>query len=80
MEECLNDMYLTITEILQSEGESAQQRWMIVQNMEESIAAVVNMDMRAVTPDALRELGLSVTTLVGNSGRVKELPPPDVRS
>ena len=41
LEECLHDMYLTVSEILQSEDESVQQRWMIAQNMEESIAAVV---------------------------------------
>ena len=35
------------------------------QNVGESIAAVVNMDMQAVTPDALWELGLSLKTLVG---------------
>ena len=33
--------------------------------MEEAVAAVVNTDVRAVTPDALLELGLSVKTLVG---------------
>ena len=33
--------------------------------MEEQVAAVINMDVRAVTPDALWELGLSVKTLVG---------------
>ena len=58
-------MYLTISEILQSEGESVQQRWMIAQNMEEAIAAVVNIDVRAVTPDAFWELGLRSKTLVG---------------
>ena len=38
---------------------------MLAQNMEESVAAVVNMDVRAVTQDVLWELGLSVKTLVG---------------
>ena len=33
--------------------------------MEETVAAVVNTDVRAVTLDALWELGLSVKTLVG---------------
>ena len=33
--------------------------------MKGSVAAVVNMDVRAVTPDALWELELSVKTLVG---------------
>ena len=65
MEEWLDDMYAAVSEVLQSEGESVQQRWMMAQNMEESVAAVVNMDVRAVTPDALRELGLSVKTLIG---------------
>ena len=37
----------------------------MAQNMEESVAAFVNMDVRAVTPDALRVLGLSVKTLIG---------------
>ena len=59
MEEWLDDMYAAVSDILQSEGESLQQRWMVAQNMEESVAAVVNMDVRAVTPDALWELGLS---------------------
>ena len=58
-------MYLRVNEILQSEGESVQQCWLLAQNMEEKVAAVVNMDVRAVTPDALWELGLSVRALVG---------------
>ena len=65
MEEWLDDMYIAVSEVLQSEGESVQQRWLMAQNMEESVAAVVNMDVRAVTPDALWELGLSVKTLIG---------------
>ena len=69
MEESLHHMYLTINEMLQSEGESVQQCWLLAQNMEEKVmekvAAIVNMDVRAVTPDALWELGLGVKTLVG---------------
>ena len=34
-------MYAAISDILQSEGESVQQRWMVAQNMEESVAAVL---------------------------------------
>ena len=34
--------------------------------MEESVVAVVNMGVRAVTPDALWELGLNVKTLIRN--------------
>ena len=60
----MDDMYATVSEILQSEGESVQQRWMLAQNIEESVAAVVDVDVRAATPDALWELGLSVKTLV----------------
>ena len=37
----------------------------MAQNMEEAVAALVNMDVRAVTPDALWEIGLSVKTLIG---------------
>jgi hypothetical protein len=33
--------------------------------MEGKAAAIMNMDVRAVTPDALWELGLSVRALVG---------------
>ena len=33
MEEWLDEMYAAISEILQSEGESVQQRWMVAQNM-----------------------------------------------
>ena len=33
--------------------------------MEEAVAALVNMDVRAVTPDALWEMGLSVKILIG---------------
>ena len=36
--------------------------------MEEKVAAVVNMDAKAVTPDALWELGLSVRALAGKVG------------
>ena len=64
-EEWLDDMHSTVSEILQSEGESVQQRWMLAENKGECVAAVVNMDVRTVTPDALWELGLSVKTLVG---------------
>ena len=61
----LDDMHGTISGILQSEGESVQQRWLMAQNVEESVAALVNMDVRAVTPNALWEVGLSVKTLIG---------------
>ena len=37
----------------------------MAQNMEESVAALVNMDVRVVTPDALREFRLSVKILIG---------------
>ena len=36
-----------------------------MQYMEEKVATVVNMDVRAVTLDALWELGLNVRALVG---------------
>ena len=58
-------MYLTINEVLQSEGESVQRPWLLTRCLEEKVAAVVNMVVRAVTSDALCELGLSVRTLVG---------------
>ena len=58
-------MYLTIIEILQTECESVQQCWMIAQTMGEKVAAIVNMGVRAVTPDALREMGLSAKALMG---------------
>ena len=58
-------MYLTVNEILQSEGEPIRQSWLLAQNMEEKVAAVVDMDVRAVTSDALWELELNVKTLVG---------------
>ena len=64
-EELLDDMHSTVSEILQSEGESVQQRWMLAEGIRECVAAVVNMDVRTVTTDALWELGLSVKTLVG---------------
>ena len=64
--DCLDDMHNTVSGILQSEGESVQQRWpwLMAQNMEEAVAALVNMDVRAVTPHALWEMGLSVKTLI----------------
>jgi hypothetical protein len=62
--DCLDDMHNTVSGILQSEGESVQQRWLMAQNMGEAVAALVNMDVRAVTPDALWEMGLSVKTLI----------------
>ena len=68
MEESLQHMYLTIDGILQSDGESAQQCWLLAQYMEGKAAAIMNMDVRAVTPDALWELGLSVRALVGKVG------------
>ena len=58
-------MYLTVNEVLQSEGESVQGPWLLAQCLEEKVAAVVNMDLSAVTPDALWELELSVKALVG---------------
>ena len=30
-------MYAAVSEVLQSEGESVQQRWLMAQNMEESV-------------------------------------------
>ena len=65
MEESLQHMYLTVDGILQSEGESVQQCWLLAQNLEGKVAAIVNMDVRAVISDALWELGLSVRALVG---------------
>ena len=41
--------------------------------MEEKVAAVVNIDVRVVTPDALWELGLNVKTLVGKVVRLNWL-------
>ena len=58
-------MYATVSERLQPEGKSVQQRWMLAHDMEEPVAAVVIMDVQAVTLDVLWELGLSVETLVG---------------
>ena len=63
----LDDMHSTISGILQSEAESVQHRWLMAQNMEASVAALVNMDVRAVTPDDLWEMGLSVKTLIGKA-------------
>ena len=59
MEEWLDDMYICIavSEALQPEGESVQQRWLMAQNMEESVTALVNMDVRAVTPDGVMRCG-----------------------
>ena len=65
MTDWLDDLHSTVSGILQSEGESVQQRWLMARNMEEAVAALVNMDVRAVTPDALWEMGLSVKTLIG---------------
>ena len=62
MEESLHHMCLTINEIIQAEFESFQQCWVIAQT------TIVNMDVRAVTPDALREVGLTVKALVGKVG------------
>ena len=65
MTDWLDDLHSTVSGILQSEGESVQQRWLMARNMEEAVAVLVNMDVRAVTPDALWEMGLSVKTLIG---------------
>ena len=63
-EELLDDMHSTVSAILQSEGESVQQCWILARGIRECMATLVSMDVRTVTPDALWELGLSVKTLV----------------
>ena len=40
MEEWLDDMYIAVSEALQSEGESIQQRWLMAQNMDESVKKI----------------------------------------
>ena len=45
MEEWVEDMITTVSEVLQSEAESAQTGWMLALNTREKVAVVVNVDV-----------------------------------
>jgi hypothetical protein len=63
-EGCIDDMIATTDEALQSEAETVQQKWMVTSCMMEKVEAVVNMDMRGVTMEAMVEVGHSLRTMV----------------
>ena len=41
--------------------------WLRAHNVGEKVSAVVNMEVKGVSPDALREIGLAVKTMVGKA-------------
>ena len=67
MWDCFDDMIGTVNGALQSEPEETQQRWLRAHNVGEKVSAVVSMEVKGVSPDALREIGLAVKTMVGKA-------------
>ena len=64
---CFDDMIATVNGSLQSEPEETQQRWLRAHNVGEKVSAMVSMEVKSVSPDALREIGLAVKTMVGKA-------------
>ena len=63
----LDEMIDTVDCALCSETEAAQSRWMAAQNVEEKVRAMVGMEMRGVSPDALGEVASTLKLLVRTS-------------
>ena len=61
------EMIAAVGGAMQSEPEETQQRWLRAHNVGEKVSAVVSMEVKGVSPDALREIGLAVKTMVGKA-------------
>ena len=64
MVEYLDEMVGTVEDALCSEPEAAQNRGMAAMNMGEKVAAIVGMETRGVSPDALSEVAAGLKLLV----------------
>ena len=60
----LDEMVGTVDDALCSEPEAAQNKWMAARNMGEKVAAIVGMETRGVSPDALSEVAAGLKLLV----------------
>ena len=58
------EMIDTVDCALCSETEAAQSRWMAARNVEEKVGAIVGMETRGVSPDALGEVASALKLLV----------------
>ena len=63
----LDEMIETVDCVLCSETEAAQSRWMAAQNVEEKVGAIVGMETRGVSADALGEAASALKLLVRRS-------------
>ena len=64
MVDYLDEMVGTVEDALCSEPEAAQNRWMEARNMGEKVAAIVGMETRGVSPEALGEVAAGLKLLV----------------
>ena len=64
MVDYLDEMVGTVDDALCSEPEAAQNKWMAARNMGEKVAAIVGMETRGVSPDALSEVAAGLKLLV----------------
>ena len=60
----LDEMIQTVDEALQSEQEAVQSRWLQARNVGEKVAVAVGMDVERLSPEALREVAVSLKLLV----------------
>ena len=60
----LEEMINTVDCALSSEREAAQGRWMLARGVREKVAAIVGMETRGVSPEALGEVAASLKLLV----------------
>ena len=63
----LDEMIDTVDCALCSETEAAQSRWMAARNVEEKVGAIVGMETRGVSADALGEAASALKLLVRRS-------------
>ena len=63
----LDEMIDTVDFALCSETEAAQSRWMTARSVEEKVRAMVGMETRGVSPDALSEVASALKLLVRSS-------------
>ena len=61
---CLDEMIDTVDCALCSEMEAVQSGWMAARSVEEKVRAIVGMEVRGVSPDALREVASALKLMV----------------
>jgi hypothetical protein len=60
----IDEMIDSVDYALCSETEAAQSKWMAARNVEEKVVAVIGMETRGVSPDALSEVASALKLLV----------------